>query len=159
MKKTSAARFIVFVVIHVLLCVSAALYVSEYTTTLIRLESPDSMYIDGADFTPLAELAVISVNGFLSAFVTVIYFAFMTILSVVLLIPFRLISVRKFTIITRREQRATLAVILAGTVLTALAVLIFCGVTSVPRLLLFLLPSLLIEILMYWLTLYFRSKR
>ena len=53
MKKTSAARFIVFVVIHVLLCVSAALYVSEYTT-LIRLESPDSMYIDGADFTPLA---------------------------------------------------------------------------------------------------------
>ncbi|MGN1108384.1 MAG: hypothetical protein ACI4RK_03290 [Oscillospiraceae bacterium] len=158
MKKTSAARFIVFVVIHVLLCVSAALYVSEYTT-LILLESPDSMYIDGADFTPLAELAVISVNGFLSAFVTVICFAFMTILSVVLLIPFRLISVRKFTIITRREQRATLAVILAGTVLTALAVLIFCGVTSVPRLLLFLLPSLLIEILMYWLTLYFRSKR
>ena len=158
MKKTSAARFIVFVVIHVLLCVSAALYVSEYTT-LIRLESPDSMYIDGADFTPLAELAVISVNGFFSTFVTVICFAFMTILSVVLLIPFRLISVRKFTIITRREQRATLAVILAGTVLTALAVLIFCGVTSVPRLLLFLLPSLLIEILMYWLTLYFRSKR
>lgn len=158
MKKTAAARFIVFVVIHVLLCVSAALYDSEYTT-LIRLESPDSMYIDGADFTPLAELAVISVNGFLSAFVTVICFAFMTILSVVLLIPFRLISVRKFTIITRREQRATLAVILAGTVLTALAVLIFCGVTSVPRLLLFLLPSLLIEILMYWLTLYFRSKR
>lgn len=160
MKKTAVARFTVFVVIHTLLCFSAAVYAWEYTGGLQTVESPGSgIFIDGTDFSLLAELAVFSVNGLLSAFSAVITFAAMTVLSVVLLIPFRFIAVRKFTMITHAEQRATLVVILAGVALAVLAALIFGGIAAVPSCLLFLVPTLLIEILMYWLTLFFRARR
>lgn len=159
MKKASLARFAVFVIIHVLLCISAALYAQECVGAAGLVQAPESgLTIDGSDFTPLAELMVFSVNGMLSGFLSVVYVALMTVFSIVLLLPFRFISVRRFTVITRRERNATMAVIIAGTVLAVLAVMIFCGLSAVPLCLLFLLPTLLIEILMYWLTLYFRSK-
>lgn len=158
MKKASLARFAVFVIIHVLLCISAALYAQECVGAMGIAASPDSVSVDGSDFTPLAELMVFSVNGMLSGFLSVVYVALMTVFSIVLLLPFRFISVRRITVITRQERNATLAVIIAGTVLAVLAVMIFCGISAVPLCLLFLLPTLLIEILMYWLTLYFRSK-
>ncbi|MGN1340906.1 MAG: hypothetical protein ACI4WS_11485 [Oscillospiraceae bacterium] len=159
MNKRAAARFVVFTVIHVLLCVSAALYALECAGAAEIVDSPESgLYIDGSDFTPLAELMVFSVNGLFSAFMTVVYFAFMTVMSTVLLVPFRLIAVRRFTVVTRRERNAALTVILSGTALALLAAMISGGFQTGLYCLLFLLPTLLIEMLLYWLTLYLKSR-
>ncbi len=160
MNKRSAVRFAVFVVIHILLCVSAALYAAECAQPGQPVSAPDSpVYVDGSDFTPLIELAVFSANGLFSSFLLIVYFAAMTVFSVILLIPFRYISVRKFTVVSPSEPKATLAVILAGAALTILAVMIFRGASAIPLVLLLLIPPLLIEILMYWLTLLFRSRK
>ena len=160
MKGRAAARLVVFSVIHALLCIFAALYAVENAGLLGLVEMPDSpIYVDGSDFTGLISIMAVSANGLVSAVISVVYFAVMTVLSAALLLPFRFIAVRRFSVVTPMEKNVTLAVILAGTLLSALGAMIFGGITVVPYCLLFLLPALLVEVLMYWLVLYFRCKK
>lgn len=160
MRKTAVLRFVVFVAVHVMLCVFAVQYAGEYSAGVSVAESPESgVYVDGTDFTAIFSLMSDSVNGAFSVFMAVVYFGVMTVLSVIFLLPFRFMAVKKYSAITRGENNATLAVIVAGAVLAALAALIFYGMEAVPMCLLFLLPTLLIEMLLYWLTLYFRCKK
>lgn len=160
MRKTAVLRFVVFVAVHVMLCVFAVQYAGEYSAGISVAESPEpGIFVDGTDFTALFSLMSSSVNGAVFAFMAVVYFGVMTVFSVVFLLPFRFMAVKKYSVITRREKNATIAVILAGAVLAALAALIFYGVEAVPMCLLFLLPTLLIEVLLYWLALYFRCRK
>ena len=161
MNKKAVARFVVFVVIHVFLCVIALLYAVDHSREITQMASTDveGIYIDGSDFTGIFRLLSVSVNGMISGLMAAIYFVLMLFFSVLFLVPFRFIALRKLSAVTLRERNATLVVILAGTALAVLAALIFGGGAAASAILLFMVPTLLIEVLMYWLTLFFRCRK
>ena len=54
MKNRSLARFVVFALIQVVLCVLAFVFAAGISSAEPEFQTDGSIYVDGTDFTPLA---------------------------------------------------------------------------------------------------------
>lgn len=66
MKNRSLARFVVFALIQVVLCVLAFVFAAGISSAEPEFQTDGSIYVDGTDFTPLAQLGGEILNGALS---------------------------------------------------------------------------------------------
>ena len=105
MKNRSLARFVVFALIQVVLCVLAFVFAAGISSAEPAFQTDGSIYVDGTDFTPLAQLGGEILNGALSLLALGASFLVTAVISAVLLLPFRFIAVRKDSILTRIEDR------------------------------------------------------
>lgn len=159
MKNRSLARFVVFALIQVVLCVLAFVFAAEISSAEPEFRTDGSIYVDGTDFTPLALLGGEILNGALSLLALGASFLVTAVISAVLLVPFRFISVRKDSILTRIEARGTLIVILVCTAVSLISAAIFGRAGCMVVALVLMIPQLLLSVLMYWLCIFLRSRR
>ena len=159
MKRTALARFIVFAVLQVILCVMAFSLAAGITSAEPEVQPAGSLYIDGTDFTPIAELSTAALNGVLSLLSVGASLVMMTAASAALLIPFRFIAVRKGSSLTRAESRGTMIVILFCTAVSLISAAVYGGAWCMLLTLLMALPQLLLGILLYWLCIFLRSGK
>ena len=68
MKNRSLARFVVFALIQVVLCVLAFVFAAGISSAEPEFQTDGSIYVDGTDFTPLAQLGGEILNGARSVF-------------------------------------------------------------------------------------------
>ena len=144
MKNRSLARFVVFALIQVVLCVLAFVFAAGISSAEPEFQTDGSIYVDGTDLSLLALGASFLVTAVISA---------------VLLVPFRFISVRKDSILTRIEARGTLIVILVCTAVSLISAAIFGRAGCMVVALVLMIPQLLLSVLMYWLCIFLRSRR
>lgn len=160
MKNTARLRVICFIVIQFMVCACAFLYSREYD--VLRINglgiTQESIYIDGSDMTPLYNAMSEAYFGILGGVVLAIYFGYMAMLTAGLIIPLRLIAVRKNSLIKPGEHKAALGVILGGIVLTTGASALFISIESALPTLILLIPALIMEMLIYWLCLFRRGR-
>ena len=106
MDKTSKIRFAAFAVIFGLLCIFAASYVYEFHFTenqLPRAEDVDELYIDGSDLTGISRLFTEASAGIVKIIISAVYCAIIFVASALIMLIFRLISIRKASEITEKE--------------------------------------------------------
>ncbi|MGN0607421.1 MAG: hypothetical protein ACI4JM_12965 [Oscillospiraceae bacterium] len=130
MKKTAKARLIIFIIIHIVLCLCAFLYTKEF-----------------------ADISISAYNGVFYTINFIVGIAVMFFISMILIIPFRLISVRKLTEVSDFELKTTLKIIIAGIVIMLLAGIIFLGINMLIPMLIMTVPPLIFEIFLYWFSL------
>ena len=155
MKKTAKARFIIFIIIHVVLCSYVFLCTKGYAELVNKgaVEYISDLYVDGADFTDIANLGITAFNGAFSMLEFAGCVVSMFVISVILIVPLRLISVRKLTEVSDFELKTTMKVIIAGIVIMLLAGIIFCGINMLIPMLIMTVPPLIFEIFVHWFSL------
>lgn len=126
------ARFMVFVGIHIVLCMLVFRYAKQ---------AGELGTVGGTDYTAL-DIADL-LGGMLHAVVMLVW-------SAVLLTPLRLIAVRKNTRVTELEVKGTLAVAVVGIVLSLIMGVICLGLGAFVVMGIMFLPVLVLEIAMYW---------
>lgn len=133
-------RFTVFVGIHIVLC----MLVFRCAKQAGALGT-----VDGTDYTKL---------GIADLLGGVLYAVVMLVWSAVLLTPLRLIAVRKNSRVTALEVKGTLAVAVAGVVLSLIMGVIYMGIGAFLVMGMMFLPVLILEIAMYWIGLREKQK-
>lgn len=151
MTKTAKARFVIFIILNFLLFLCIFLYTKELSELLkeIKLEHTDAIYIDGTDFSGIFNLGVSFFNNVFSDVSMLLYSVAMLVISAVLFVPFRLISVRKTSKVSDYELKTTLKIILVSTVIIILSGIIFLGINMLAAIVIMLIPVLIFEML-YW---------
>ncbi len=147
--KEKVRRYL-FVILHGLLCALVFGYVKELYDTVQVIEPASNVNIDGSDFTALANFMVEGFNFGFSFFLLVLDGVFMLILSLILLVPYRLIAIRKETMPLEGEKRWFLSVMGIGAAVILLLGLIFVGIQAIlPTVILYIIPGGL-ELLLFW---------
>ncbi len=126
------ARFAVFIVIHIVLCVLVFCYAKQ---------AGEIGTVDGTDYTRIGKVDLLG-----GAFYTVA----MLVWSAVLLTPLRFIAVRKNSRVTELEVKGTLAAAVAGGVLSLIMGAICMGIGALVVMGMMFVPVLILEIAMYW---------
>lgn len=137
MQKADIARFVVFIVFHVLLCVG----VFCYTMELRELYS--ELYADGAaEITDWWDIVIVLSDLW--------YALAMLGWSALLMIPLKLIALRKVTRAAAFEIKGTLAVMAAGSVLTLAVGAFAIGWEYFRYMIEMFVPVLILEFAIYW---------
>lgn len=107
--------------------------------------------IDGTDFTPMFDLAGYGANSFIGFITSVAYGIVIIVLSLFIIIPFRLIALRKDSFIFEQEKRATIWIFVSIMALSTIIVLVITRGSAIIPLLIYTLtwalPSFLIYVL------------
>lgn len=153
MKKTAKIRFAIFIIIHIFLCIYAFVNIKGYAQMCRSdiAEKPSELYIDGTDFTGIAELGVAAFNGVFSLLGLTGCSVSALLISIILFVPMRIISLRKLSEVSISEIKATLIIIIAGTAAAFAAGVIFSGISMIIPALIITVPAFISEILIYWL--------
>lgn len=152
-------RSIIALCIEIILNVSAVSYVSEIFSYQPEVKPVRDMYIDGSNFTPLANLAVNGFNGFTYILTFVLSVAAVIFVGIILLVPFLLISLRKTAVIHDVEPLYAKGIILIGMLLTFAGCLLVSQFSLIIiDIILTMIPALLM-LLLYYLPLKNRLKK
>lgn len=130
MGKTSKIRFAAFAFIFGLLCMFAASYVYEFHFNASHLpgaEDVGDIYIDGSDFTGISKLFTEASMGIVKIIIAAVYCIIIFAASALIMLIFRLVSIRKASEITEKEYSLSKIYIW---VCTALAYFISLCITS-----------------------------
>ena len=95
------------------------------------IENVTDCYVDGTDFSPIMNLLVDSTNGFLSAVMIVLNVVAMCVFSLILLVPWRLIAVRKLSVIDETEVKIAEITMLCAAVLSVIMGFVGTGFTHI----------------------------
>lgn len=139
-------RFRLFIIFHVILCASVFWYAYGLVYAPPAAVTVSDIYVDGENFTYIANTAVHGLNGVLSVITGVIYFAVLFAQTASMMIPLLVIALVRSAQVTGFELKASLAAALAGAVLTMAMGVFFLGIGNwwLPGIL--FLPVLLFEI-------------
>ncbi|MCR5122760.1 MAG: hypothetical protein K6B74_10105 [Ruminococcus sp.] len=153
MDRTAKIRITVFVIILLILAYFSAgyafsLYSSGAHAHIVDTENMD-VQIDGSDFTPLFQLFGYGINSLLGFLLYGIYAIVIILISLLLIIPFRLISLRKTTVLSAAEYRLSKLILLAVTVLSVLVGLILTHGTYIMPLLIYTAIWAVLALLIY----------
>ncbi|MCM1089852.1 MAG: hypothetical protein NC092_03560 [Butyrivibrio sp.] len=151
LKKSDRVRFTLFIVIHIVLCLSAFLCVWGLEQ-FVALDSMD------------ASLGIIFALGFILEVVLVLFIQLlcpmvMLVEAAFLVIVLRFTAVKKDTRVTGYELKATLAVMLVGVALTWVVGVIFNGLGAVLMMGTMFFSVLILELAMYWIALWEGQKK
>ena len=98
-------RILSFIAIATVLLGLILLSVDTVTEQAPVAASPDSCYIDGSDFTPVADFCVAGFNGFILLLSMLILVGIVWITSTVSLLAWRFIAIQKRSVITELEWK------------------------------------------------------
>lgn len=123
------------------------------------IQYADNINIDGSDFTPLANLAIVGMNGFL-IFLS-IFFAvlFATILILLFAILLRITTIRKKDIVTKSEVIITRKFLLVSSVLAFIVGILATNIELIWYVIGFSWQQPLFMMLIYYLPLKNRFKK
>ena len=153
MGKAGTARIIILAVILLFLAYFAAgsAYGIYNTGKMEQYLNSGEITIDGTDFTPIFDLAGYGVTSFIGFMTSVAYGIIISVLSLILIIPLRLIAIRKDLTISEHEKRATKWLFISILALSVMIVLVITqGGVIIPLLIYTLtwsLPAFLIYVL------------
>ncbi len=142
------ARIISLLIISILLFLSSSEYVRSIQNSGQQIDYVENMTVDGSDFTPIANLFVAGTNGFLQFLTSVLAVIAIVIISLILLIPWRLIAIRKDSEISKKEPEIAKAILVLFVVITPVTGFILTHLTfDFSVLLLTLIPALFLLVL------------
>ena len=150
MREPQKVRFMIFIVFHIVLCMFVFFYAKELVGFEPIADAMPDAYVDGADVTDIVNVGIYTFNSIFTVITCGLYVLVMFVWSAVLLIPFRIIAVRKTTQVTDFEVKATLVVTVAGVVLSLAVGVLFMGTGSLWLMGVLFLPVLIFEIPVYW---------
>ncbi len=105
MTKRQIARMVFMLVIAVLLVLSVFGYGYEIGNVMKPLDYASDVTVDGADMTAIVNMMVFGTNGLLGLIISAGYCIAMLIIALVLLLPWRLIAIRKQSVIAPIEMK------------------------------------------------------
>lgn len=149
-REPDKVRFMIFIVFHIVLCMSVFLYARELVEFEPIADTMSDAYVDGTDVTDIVNAGIYTFNGIFTVITGGLYVLVMFVWSAVLLIPFRIIALRKTTQVTDFEVKATLVIAAVGVVLSLTAGVLFMGTGSLWMMGVLFLPVLIFEIPVYW---------
>ncbi len=145
LSKTQKARILSLFFLNVLLVLNVLGYANGLKNAQPVIEYVDEVEVDGEDFSPIANLFIGSANGFFQ-FITIVFMIFsMLLISLILLVPWRCIALRKNSIVSEKEYKISLIMfgvfiiisLVSGLAVTRLSNILIVGI-------LVFIPSLLI---------------
>lgn len=121
------ARLLTMIIISILLIASVFGYgceigpvKSENLTSTKYVSGDDKVNIDGADFTVIVNVMLFGTKGFLGFIIAITYCIGMFITAMFLLLPWRLIAIRKKSVIAPEEMKAAATAYISVSVLSLL---------------------------------------
>ena len=141
-------RVISLLIISIFLFLSASGYASSIKNAGQQIDYVEDMDVDGSDFSPIANLFIAGTNGMLQLLTGIVSVIAIVIDSLILLIPWRLISIRKDSEISKKEADIAKAVLIIFVVITPVTNFIITHFTcGFFILLLTLIPALFLLVL------------
>lgn len=122
----------------------------------VRMNTPDiayvdSMPVDGSEMAPIANLMIMGTNGFLDFLNMVLSIVAIFIIAVILLVPWRLIAIRKHSVIAEMEKTVAKYVLIGFVVFSLVISLILLRFTNLLFvLILTAIPTFFIWLLGVW---------
>lgn len=144
LSKTQKARMISIFIISILLFTVNIIYISEFKD-IFFIEYTDEVMVDGSNFAPFVNLLTFGFNGFLYILTIIATIIIMIFLSLILLIPWRLIAIKKDSVINENEYEIYKKILIIFVILSialGLIILRFKGIFTI--IILTFIPSILI---------------
>ncbi len=122
----------------------------------VRMKTPDiayidSMPVDGSEMAPIANLMIMGTNGFLDFLGMVLSIMAIFMISVLLLVPWRLIAIRKHSVIAELEKKVAKYLLIGFVVLSLVISVILLRFTNlIFILILTAIPAFFIWLLGVW---------
>ncbi len=116
-------------IIEILLFLSILAYMNEVRNASPQINHVENFNVDGSDVSPIANLFISGANGMLQAAVELSAFLGMIIISFLLLVPWRLIALRKNAKIANDELAVSKKLLLAFIAITPITNLIITHFT------------------------------
>lgn len=141
-------RIISLLIISILLFLSASGYASSIKNAGQQIDYVEDMNVDGSDFSPIANLFIAGTNGFLQFLTSIVAVIAMVVISLILLIPWRLIAIKKDSKISKAEPDIAKAILIIFVIITPITGFIITHFTcAFSILLLTLIPALFLLVL------------
>lgn len=153
------ARMLSLLGVMVLLLALVLMYVAAFANEQQQIQAAENVNVDGSDFTPLVNLFVSGANGLLLFAECIAAGLVMVFFSLLLLVPWRIIAIKKDSEIAKCELNMSL-IILAGFAAAALIIGLIISRFTLLTVILFLefIPTV-IYLLLCVLPLYLAGKR
>ena len=131
MTKKNKIRLAFFLGTVLFLLISSADYAIEFRKLVysgdMMFDSPEHMYVDGADVAGFFQLLTAGANSFVLAFTSFFYVLFVIIGNVIFFLILRLAAVRKDSEVSEAEYRISLCAMLIGTAVVFLVSAVITG--------------------------------
>lgn len=132
MTKNHKIRLAFFLGIVLFLLVCSADYAVEYRNLIysndLLFDSPEHMYVDGADVAGFFQLLTAGANSFVLAFTNFFYALFVTVGSIIFFLILRFAAIKKDSEVSEEEYRISLRAML---ILSAAVFLISVMITGI----------------------------
>ena len=136
-------RVISLLIISIFLFLSASGYAGSIKNAGQQIDYVEDMDVDGSDFSPIANLFIAGTNSMLQLLTSIAAVVIMIIDSLILLVPWRLIAIRKDSEISKKEPDIAKAILIIFVVITPITGFIITHFTcGFSILLLTLIPTL-----------------
>lgn len=99
------ARVITLAVIVLYLLYGTLAYAWEVRMQTPQIDYVDSMQVDGAEFSGIANLFIAGTNGFVSFLTMILSVIAMFVIALILLVPWRCIAIHKQSVIAKEEYK------------------------------------------------------
>ncbi len=147
LSNTQRARIISLSVIELLLFLSILGFIDEIQNAGHQINDVENLVLDGSDVSPIANLFIFGANGMLQAATELLAYLGMLIISFILLVPWRLIALRKNTKIANNELTISKTILAVFVIITPITCLITTRFTYMFCItLLTLIPTILLLI-------------
>lgn len=127
-------RIISLFIISILLFLRVSGYISEIQNADNEIDYVEELPVDGEDFSPIANLFILGTNGILQLITIALTYVAMVNISLILLVPWRLIAIRKNSEISKKEldmAKGILKIFVVITPVTGFAMTHFTYVFSI----------------------------
>lgn len=118
LSKKQNARIISLFIISILLFFNATGYINGIQNVGNEIDYVEDMDVDGSDFSPIANLFIVGFNGMMQCLAGIVAVIGMILISLILLIPWRLIAIKKVSEISKKELDISKAILILFAVIT-----------------------------------------
>lgn len=157
MQKSDRVRFTLFIVLHIAFCTSVFLCTMGLDQ-FIFADVVSGTQSDATGFSDLMNFIGVVYKGILAVFLYIVCVAAMLVWSAFLVILLRFAAIKKDTRVTGYEVKATMAVTVAGVIVTLAVGMLFMGTEILEMMGILLLPIVILEITVYWTGLWGRKR-
>lgn len=153
------ARMLSLLGVMVLLLALVLMYVGAFANEQHQIQAAENVNVDGSDFTPLVNLFVSGANGLLLFVECLVTGAVMLVFSLILLVPWRCIAIRKGSAVGKAELCISLGILAGFAVLSLVVGLVLTRFTMLLLILFLTFIPTVMYLLLSVLPLYLAGKR
>lgn len=153
------ARMLSLLGVMVLLLALVLMYVGAFANEQQQIQAAENVNVDGSDFTPIVNLFVAGANGLLLFAEYIAAGLVMMFFSLLLLVPWRCIAIRKGSSASKAELSISLGILAGFAVLSLVVGLVLTRFTMLLLILFLTFIPTVMYLLLGVLPLYLTSKR